>query len=170
MRRSTFVACTAAFAGSAVVLLMGAGPSQPAQTVKYGDDGEHWGTASDRPLFDNDIRWVPGDFRVSRFYVFNDTDTDGRLRLTFDSDNPAFLRSLSVSIGGGKSADSCAWIELAAGEKKHIDAAVSMADAAENDTRISNALIDLALQWDNSNSNSTECPESSGARIDMEGA
>ena len=167
MRHSTFVACTAVFAGVAVVLFLGAG-SPRAHTVKYSDDGKNWATSFRSALFDNDIRWVPGDSRESRFHVFNDTDRDGRLRLTFDSDNPAFLRALSVSIGGGEPVESCAWIDFEAGQKKRIDATIAMAEAAGNDTRSSSAAVDLVVQWDNSNS--AECPESSGARTDMEGA
>lgn len=167
MKRRTFVVCIAAFAGIAVVLLLGAG-STPAQTVKYSDDGENWATSFRSPLFDNDIRWVPGDLRESQFHVFNDTDKDGRLWLTLDSDNPAFLRALTVSIGGGELVESCALIALAAGEKNSIDASVAMAESAANDTRTSTARIDLVLQWDNSNS--AACPENSDARTDTEGA
>ncbi|OZF31312.1 hypothetical protein CH296_13875 [Rhodococcus sp. 14-2496-1d] len=168
MKHPGLAACTAAFAGIAVVLLMGAGPSQAAQTVKYSDDGERWSTDFPSPLYDSDIRWVPGDVRTSQFHVFNDTDRDGRLWLTFGSDNPAFLRALSASIGGGESAESCAWIDLEAGQKKRIDSTITMAGAAKNDTWSSSAAVDLVVQWDNSNR--AECPESSGARTDMEGA
>jgi hypothetical protein len=167
VRHSTFVACTAVFAGVAVVLFLGAGSTR-AQTIKYSDDGREWAPTLRSAFFDNDIRWVPGDSRESQFHVFNDTDRDGRLWLTFDSENPAFLRALSVSIGGGELAESCAWIDLEAGEKKRIDAEVSMADSAGNDTRTSIARIDLIVQWDNSNN--AECPEVSGARTDTEGA
>jgi hypothetical protein len=166
LRHSTFVACTAVFAGVAVVLFLGAG-SPRVHTLKYSDDGKNWATSFRSAFFDNDIRWVPGDSRESRFHVFNDTDRDGRLRLTFDSDNPAFLRALSVSIGG-EPVESCAWIDLEAGQKKRIDATIAMAEAAGNDTYTSSAAVDLVVQWDNSNS--AECPESSGARTDMEGA
>lgn len=167
MRHSAFVACTAVFAGVAVVLFLGAG-STPAQTVKYSDDGENWATSFRGPLFDNDIGWVPGDVRESQFHVFNDTDRDGRLWLTFDSDNPAFLRALSVSIGGGELAESCAWIDLEAGQKKRVDATITMSEAAGNNTWSSSAAVDLVVQW--GNSNSSECPATSGARTDMEGA
>lgn len=167
MRHSTFVACTAVFAGVAVVLFLGAG-STTAQTVKYSDDGKQWATSFRSPLFDNDIRWVPGGMRTGQFHVFNDTDRNGRLWLTLDSDNQAFLRALTVSISGGEQVESCALISVAAGEKKRVDAAVAMSGSASNDTRTSTARIDLILQWDNSNS--AECPESSGARTDMEGA
>lgn len=167
MRHSAFAACTAVFAGVAVVLFLGAGSTR-AHTVKYSDDGREWASTLRSAFFDNDIRWVPGDARESQFHVFNDTDRDGRLWLTFDSDNPAFLRSLSVSIGGGELAESCAWIDLAAGQKKRIDATITMAEAAGNDTRSSSAAVGLVVQWDNSNS--SECPEFSGARTDMEGA
>lgn len=167
MKHPGLAACTAAFAGVAVVLLMGAGSTR-AQTIKYSDDGMEWASTLRSAFFDNDIRWVPGDVRESQFHVFNDTDRDGRLWLTFGSDNLAFLRALSVSIGGGKSAESCAWIDLEAGQKKRIDATITMAEAAENDTWSSSAAFDLVVQWDNSNR--SECPESSGARTDMEGA
>lgn len=167
MKHSTCVACTAVFAGVAVVLFLGAG-SPRVHTVKYSADGKNWATSFRSAFFDNDIRWVPGDSRESRFHVFNDTDRDGRLRLTVDSNNPAFLRALSVSIGGGDLVESCAWIHLESGQKKLVDATITMAESAGNDTRSSSAAVDLVVQWDNGNS--TECPKSSGARTDMEGA
>nr|WP_314142726.1 hypothetical protein [uncultured Rhodococcus sp.] len=167
MKHSTFVACTAAFAGSSVVLLMGAGPTQAAQTIKYSADGERWDTDFTSPLFDKDIRWVPQDSRSSQFHVFNDTDTDGRLWVSLDSDNPAFVRALDVSIGDAVT-ESCALTTIPAGEKKRIDVVVAMSEAAGNDTRTSTAQIDLILQWDNSMSD--VCPELSGTRMDMEGA
>ena len=167
MKHSSFVACTAAFAGIAVVLLMGAGPSQAAQTVKYSDDGQRWGTDFRSPLFDKDIRWIPQDSRISQFHVFNDTDTDGRLWVSLDSDNSAFVRALDVSIGDAVT-ESCALTIIAAGEKKRIDVVVAMSEAAGNDTRTSTARIDLVLQWDNNMSD--VCPDLSGARINMEGA
>ncbi|OZE27562.1 hypothetical protein CH262_06130 [Rhodococcus sp. 05-2255-1e] len=166
MKHNTFVACTAAFAGIAVVLLLGAG-STPAQTVKYSADGERWDTDFVSPLFGRDIRWVPQDSRSSQFHVFNDSDTDGRLWVSLASDNPAFARALDVSIGDTVTG-SCALTIVAAGEKKRIDVVVAMSEAAGNDTRTSTARIDLVLQWDHSMSD--VCPELSGARMDMEGA
>ena len=168
MKHSTFITCTAAFAGIAVVLLIGAVPTQAAQTIKYSDDGEQWTTDLRASLFDNEIRWVPGDTRHSQFYVFNDTDRDGRLTVSIASDNADFARSLSISLDGKNSSESCFFTAVAVGEKKRIDTAVSMSDASDNNTRTSNAAIDVVMHWDHRNS--VACPEPTVARTDMEGA
>ncbi|MEH6796820.1 MAG: hypothetical protein V7694_22080 [Rhodococcus sp. (in: high G+C Gram-positive bacteria)] len=151
-----------------MVLLLGAVPTQAGQTLKYSDDGEQWMTDLRAPLFDNEIRWVPGDTRQSQFYVFNDTDRDGQLTVSIASDNADFARSLSVSLDGENSSESCSVTAVAVGEKKRIDTVVSMSDVAGNDTRTSSATIDVVMHWDYRNS--AACPEPTVARTDMEGA
>ncbi|MDI9898122.1 hypothetical protein QM797_25660 [Rhodococcus sp. IEGM 1381] len=143
-------------------------PTQAAQTIKYSYDGEQWMTDLRAPLFDNEIRWVPGDTRQSQFYIFNDTDRDGRLTVSIASDNADFSRSLSVSFDRENSAESCSVTAVAVGEKKRIDTVVSMSDAAGNDTRTSSAAIDVVMDWDYRNS--AACPKPTVARTNMEGA
>lgn len=47
--------------------------------VAVSHDGVTWGSNLDQPLFDESIRWVPGDSRMARFYVRNDTDDTARM-------------------------------------------------------------------------------------------
>lgn len=152
MSHSTAVASSAVFAMLAVVVLIGAGPARPLQSVSYSNDGRTWTPALLEPLFDKDIRWVPGDTRRSSFHVFNDSDEDGRVQLIIASDDPAFLRSLVISIDGVEASAECVSLVVAAGEKRRIDAAVGMSVDAGNETQKSTAGVDLVIQWDNQDS------------------
>lgn len=152
MSHSTAVASSAVFAMLAVVVLIGAGPARPLQSVSYSNDGRTWTPALLEPLFDKDIRWVPGDTRRSSFHVFNDSDEDGRVQLIIASDDPAFLRSLVISIDGVEASAECVSLVVAAGEKRRIDTAVGMSVDAGNETQKSTAGVDLVIQWDNQDS------------------
>ncbi|MGV8873902.1 MAG: hypothetical protein ACOH2Q_15325 [Rhodococcus sp. (in: high G+C Gram-positive bacteria)] len=148
MSHSTTVASGAVFAILAVVVLIGAGPARPLQAVSYSNDGRMWTPTLLEPLFDKDIRWVPGDIRSSTFHVFNDTEEDGRVQLIIDSDDPALGRSLTISIDGVESSSECVSLVLAAGVKRRIDATVGMSVDAGNETQKSTAGVDLIVQWD----------------------
>lgn len=42
--------------------------------ILLSNNGSDWSQTLAAPLFDESIRWVPGDERTARFYVRNDTD------------------------------------------------------------------------------------------------
>lgn len=87
--RGTTRALVAALA--AVLLLLGlAGPAS-ADGIGLSNDGAHFGDGLAGPLFDPDVRWVPGDERTARFWVRNDATQAGALRLTMTDDG---VRSL----------------------------------------------------------------------------
>ncbi len=109
----------------------------------------------------------PWDSRVSQFHIHNGTDADGRVQVILDSDNPAFTRALSVSIAG-QSFGTCAQADVAAGEERRIDATITMADSAANDTRASSAAIDLVVEWDDRTT--PACSEFLGRGLEQEGA
>lgn len=44
-------------------------------------DGTTWHESLSRPLFDPDVRWVPGDVRTARFFVRNQSDDAGTMTL-----------------------------------------------------------------------------------------
>ncbi|OZC47096.1 MULTISPECIES: hypothetical protein [Nocardiaceae] len=167
MTNNAAVVTAAGGALLAIVVLIGAGTARPVQSVSYSTDGRLWLQSLAEPLLDKDIRWVPGDSRTSEFHIHNGTDRDGRLQVIVNSDNSAFVRALSVSIAGG-SFGACAPVEVPAGEKKRIDATVTMSDVAGNDTRNSSAEVDLVLQW--SDNTSSVCPEFAGRELEQEGA
>ncbi len=50
-------------------------------------DGVHFNTSLDRPLFGDEVRWVPGDVRTASFYARNQS-TDGAA-LAVDLERPA---------------------------------------------------------------------------------
>ena len=167
MSHSMTVASSAVFTMLAVVVLIGAGPARSLQSVSYSNDGRTWTPTLLEPLFDKDIRWVPGDTRRSTFHVFNDTEKDGRVQLIIASDDPAFVRSLVVSIDGVEPSTECVSLVVAAGEKRRIDAAVGMSVDAGNETQKSTAGIDLVVQWDNQDS--APCLATAGVGGDDQG-
>ncbi len=132
----------------AIVLLIGAGPSRPAQSVGYSSDGEQWSKSLSDPLFDRDIRWVPGDRRSSEFHVFNDTEDDGRLVLFVESPNLAFGEALTLSVEGGDQETRCTHILVPAHEKRSVRTTLGMANNAGNETQDAAAGIGLLVQWD----------------------
>lgn len=152
MTRNVSVCWVAGLSTLAIVLLIGAGPSRPAQSISYSSDGEEWSKSLPDPLFDRDIRWVPGDRRSSEFHVFNDTETDGRLVLFVKSPNPEFREMLTLSVEGGDQTTRCTHISVPAHEKHSVRTTLGMAGDAGNETQSAAAGIDLVVQWDNESS------------------
>lgn len=44
-------------------------PTREPAKISLSNDGTHWGESLSRPLFEDSIRWVPGDVRTADFYV-----------------------------------------------------------------------------------------------------
>ncbi|QCB49037.1 hypothetical protein E5720_13010 [Rhodococcus sp. PAMC28707] len=144
------IACgAAACTALAAVLLIGAGPSRPSQSVSYSLDGETWSTTLPVSLFDSDVRWVPGDRRSTSFHIFNDTDDEGRLTVQGHSVSPYFEETLEVAVVGESQASKCARIVVAAREKRLVEAVVHLVSDAGNDTQKETAGTAIVVQWDN---------------------
>lgn len=63
-----------------VVVVLGAPVAAvAANEVGLSSDGTSWGPTLDRPLFDPNFRWVPGDKESSSFWVRNQSATAARL-------------------------------------------------------------------------------------------
>ncbi|NIL86693.1 hypothetical protein RhoFasGS6_04100 [Rhodococcus fascians] len=167
MTNNAVVVSAAGAAFLAIIVLIGAGPARPVQLVTYSTDGRLWLQSLAEPPMDKNVRWVPGDSRTSEFHVHNGTDRDGRLQVIVDSDDSAFARALSVSIAG-RAFGACVPVDVSAGEQKRIDATITMADTAGNDTRTSSAEIDLFLRW--SDGTSSACSDFASRGPDQEGA
>jgi hypothetical protein len=166
----TYNVSLVAAAGSvvlAIVVLIAAGTARPVEAVSYSIDGRTWAPRLAEPSSDSNIRWVPGDSRIPQFHIHNATDSDGRVQVVLDSDNPSFTRALSVSIAG-HSFGACAQVDVAAGERKRIDATITAAAGAGNDTRASSAAIDLVVEWDDRTT--PACSEFLGRGLEQEGA
>lgn len=152
MNSNVAVPCAVLVTGLAIVVLLGTGSARPVQTVGYSYDGETWGPTLPSPLFDNEIRWVPGDRRDAAFHVFNDTDDDGRIQLKLVADSREFGESLTVSIDGTEYRSGCGTVLIGAHEKRRIGATVDMTVNAGNATQNSRAFVDLVVRWDNGDS------------------
>lgn len=61
-------------------LFLGAAPGHASDdALGLSFDGIHWTSSLQRPLFDPNVRWVPGDVRIARFYVRNQHPDRGDL-------------------------------------------------------------------------------------------
>ncbi|MET4047978.1 hypothetical protein BJD99_17805 [Rhodococcus sp. 1163] len=148
MTRNVSVCWVTGLATLACVLLIGAGPSRPVPSVSYSSDAESWTRTLSDPLFDNDIRWVPGDRRSTELHVSNDTDDDGRLVLFVESRNPALREMLTLSVEGGDQAVRCTHISVPAHETLLVETTLELNVEASNETQSATAGIDLLVQWD----------------------
>ncbi|MFL6061726.1 MAG: hypothetical protein ACJ72E_10865 [Marmoricola sp.] len=61
-------------------------------------DGTHWSTGLSAPLFDPAVLWVPGDARMSSFYVQNRGTTPAAVRLEVTSDGADLLEIGAVEL------------------------------------------------------------------------
>ena len=56
-------------------------PAVAAGELELSRDGTSWSPDLSEPLFDSNVRWVPGDIRSSSFFVRNLTSQQGRLSM-----------------------------------------------------------------------------------------
>lgn len=63
------------------LLLIGAPPVYAAPGIGLSHDAVTWSERLAHPLFDAEIRWVPGDRRTQRFYVRNETTAQAHLEV-----------------------------------------------------------------------------------------
>lgn len=144
MRRRTSNALTALGAAT-IILLLGAGAPH-SQTMKLNDDDEGaWSTSLDGPLFDNDIRWVPGDTRTAEFQVKNGTDADGSLSVHVDGSNVVASEVFTVGLGGVMG--QCAEVPVPGRSERTVVATVHMSADATNATQKDRSELDVVLQW-----------------------
>lgn len=60
----------------------GAAPARADDEIALSLDGQTWVPALTAPLFERDLRWVPGDVETRSFYVRNLGPTDSRLLIS----------------------------------------------------------------------------------------
>lgn len=75
--RSLLISCLVVLA--AVTLLGGAPKAAASGGIGVSRDGVTWSPSLDSPLFDESIRWVPGDSRTGTFYVRNEGPSSARM-------------------------------------------------------------------------------------------
>lgn len=108
---------TGACAGTCALLLpvILASPAAAADQVRVSADGLTWSADLAHPLFDPAHRWVPGESRTETFWVRNDADGPGSLRIgavVGDSDALATDGRVEVAMRVG----SGSWTALTPGE------------------------------------------------------
>lgn len=102
--RRLFIGLLAGF----VVALSMAAPASAANELGVSNDGTTWSSSLPNPLFDNDIRWVPGNSRNATFYVRNQSADYGNLTIDILGDHAGTLLDLgdlhiAANGGGGTS-------------------------------------------------------------------
>lgn len=63
------------------LLLFAASPAAAEDELGLSLDGKNWTSATDRPLLDPVVRWVPGDTRTASFWTRNQSDDPARLTI-----------------------------------------------------------------------------------------
>lgn len=112
-----------------LVLSVAVSPVHAADELGLSSDGQTWSVDLAGPLFDQAIRWVPGDERQAEFYVRNQADAGGTLMVAVEAQDPDHLlrqedMQLSARVG------SEPWVELAPiGQAFRLDAAALPAGA-----------------------------------------
>lgn len=91
-------------AASMFLVTLMASPAAAADELGLSTDGATWSSSIDTPLFDEAVRWVPGDERSSTFYVRNQGGTAGDLTVDVTSGRVGDLMAsedLRITARGG---------------------------------------------------------------------
>ncbi len=91
------------------------------------DDGVHFTDALTRPLFDTDLRWVPGDVRTSTFYVRNQSTDAGDLDLSLVRGSEQGDLFAADALVVDARADTGAWTPVQSGQSSQV---VDLAEVA----------------------------------------
>lgn len=94
----------------AVALAGPAAAADDAGPVAVSGDAVHWSDGLTEPLFDPDVRWVPGDLRTASFYVRNGGTTAATIQLRVRAVDDALLRTGDIRFAAR--ADGGTWAAL----------------------------------------------------------
>lgn len=98
-------------AGLTTTTLLGVSVAHAADEIGLSDDGVTWSSGLDAPLFDPDVRWVPGDSRTESFYVRNEGPSGASLTIEARSaDEDDLLADDDIDLRAR--ADGGAWVAL----------------------------------------------------------
>lgn len=121
-------------------------------------DGTHWSRSLGAPLFDPDVRWVPGDVRTARFYVRNQHPDNGDLNVDLERVRRDELLDTgwlkisaragdrpwsSVSTGGLQ--ELLVLDDLRSGRAIPVEVRVRMGEEAPNGTMVLSTDLDLRI-------------------------
>lgn len=152
MRRRIAVA----LAGCAV--LVAAPAAHAADEIGLSTDGVRWTPSLTEPLFDPEVRWVPGDVRTARFFVRNERPDNGDLTISIDRvvrDDLLDTGMLAISARAGDqpfttvtSSGTFKLVEqdrLRSGVALPVEVRVAMAGSAPNQTMVLGTDLDLTV-------------------------
>ncbi|MCL2542201.1 MAG: LPXTG cell wall anchor domain-containing protein [Nocardioidaceae bacterium] len=134
------VACLAA----ALAVVVGAQPAHAAAPdIGFSPDGVHWSSKLTQPLFDDAVRWVPGDSRQASFYVRDQGPTDGDMVVdVVAGDAHQLLSSGDVTIAAR--VGSGGWVDVHAGKTRVTPAVLGIARSAADRVTVRVALAPSA--------------------------
>lgn len=132
----------------ALLLLVPASSAAAADEIGVSPDGVQWGGDLPGPLFDEAVRWVPGDVRTASFHVRNQADDAGRLAIAFETTGAATLLD-GNAISLSARTDDGAWVALRrvderfsiedggipAGEQTRVQVRAAFAPSATNQSQ-----------------------------------
>lgn len=148
------VAALAVMLSALTLIFAGATGASAADGISVSRDGRTWASTLPSPLFDDSVRWVPGDTRVAQFFVRNDSGMPSEMQVDFVStriDELVRIGDLEVSarVDGGPwgSVDAAQTEELAdatvaAGGVRPVEVRVTLPSDSPNLTQI----LDLAFE------------------------
>ena len=125
-----------------------ASPAYATNELGLSVDGVHWVQSIDAPLFDESMRWVPGDSESATFFVRNQGGTPGDLAVDVLGSHVGNLidsRDLRVTAKGGGGA----WTTVSEGGTRRLLTAPRIPDGSV-------VPIDLAISFDFSSPNATQ--------------
>ncbi|WP_139978656.1 LPXTG cell wall anchor domain-containing protein [Nocardioides litoris] len=141
-------------------------------------DGRHWVDRLQRPLFDPDVRWVPGDVRRARFYLRNDAPDPGLVSMDVERTrrvalvDTGFLRMAARADGGPWTTITTDGVSrlvdeeaIRSGRAVPVDVRVSMGIDAPNGTMVLSSDLDFRVTVRDARSAAVEQPTSSGSGV-----
>jgi LPXTG-motif cell wall-anchored protein len=133
------------------VLVAAAGPASADDSDRLGlsSDGVTWSSWLTEPLFDEGVRWVPGDERIASFFVRNQATDDAQLSIdVLGSTSDELIRTgeltISARSGSGPWTDISApgrqrlvtWVPTETGEVRRIDIRVIFRPGGTNQSQV----------------------------------
>lgn len=142
------------------LLLAATAPATASATDEIGlsRDGVNWVDDLTQPLFDEDLRWVPGDSRTVRFYVRNQADSGGALTATVRANDPDGLLSPEnvtlrarangtwFTLNNGEPSDALTAASIGAGEIVPVDLRATFSAGSSNTSQRDAADVTLELR------------------------
>lgn len=131
-----------------VLAFASAAPASATEGISLSNDGTTWGETLTEPMFDPDVRWVPGDSRTADFYVRSDAPVTTRMTLDVLSGvNQDLLETgdllIEVRLAGGDWRSTTAPQDdlllsraIASGEAVRVEVRVTLLGSATNQSEL----------------------------------